>query len=343
MALMAVDTFTSILPTAYRRALERSIPNLGGRHPSLREPLLRDLDMRLVANPPRTLQIVASAAIDDPVREKIRTRVAQQTNEELEQTVLDHPELFEGAVARVPASDADWGISYIKDIIARSDTLLGLQMLTMESGRPVTDPSLDPLRTALSDARRPLWIRPAREHQGTSGSAREEALSQVRETARNIGLAHWQSHFPTLPVILHFGVAALWNLSEDDSHALRGMYLDTAGATAEQISSAARLFGADRILLSSDAPFSTTPLDMEQEALDAIRSTQLEDSQKEAILVGNWEKLRSSIPMHIQSEKDAYEQDKAQAKATERTREDADDAGDPDGAEDGEDRGEEIR
>lgn len=309
--MKAIDVFTHVFPTAYRRALDRSIPNLGGRHPSLREPLLRDLDMRLVANPPQTLQVTASVVIDDQIREKIRTRVAQQTNTELATTVLDHPELFEGAIARITVSDIAWSTHYIADTIARSDILLGIQMLTTESGKPVTDPHFDPIRTALAEQKRPLWIRSAQEHTPGNDDIFKKSLDDIRIFFSSLMKDEWTQRFAGMPIIIHEGVAALADM-QDQPQDLHGIYLDTAGASSEQIERAALQFGANHLLFSSDAPFGPDPLSLELNALDTIDHTNLADKQKIAIKLTNWESLRSSIPMHVQTEKDTYQLDKAE-------------------------------
>jgi predicted TIM-barrel fold metal-dependent hydrolase len=322
--MKAIDVFTHVFPTTYRRALDRSIPNLGGRHPSLREPLLRDFDMRLVANPPQTLQVTASVVIDDQIREKIRTRVAQQTNTELATTVLDHPELFEGAIARITVSDIAWSTHYIADTIARSDILLGIQMLTTESGKLVTDPSFDPIRTALAAQKRPLWIRSSQEHAPGNEDIFEKSLDDIRSFFAAMIEDEWTARFAGMPVIIHEGVAALADL-QDLQNNLHGIYLDTAGATSEQIEHAASLFGADRLLFSSDAPFGPDPLSVEQNALDVIDHSSLGDDEKMAIKLTNWESLRSSIPMHVQTEKDTYQLDKAEQERKEAEKKAADD------------------
>lgn len=323
--MKAIDVFTHILPTAYRRALDRSIPNVGGRHPSLREPLLQDFDMRLVANPVQTLQVTASVVIDDQIRAKIQPRVAEQTNAELTQTVLDHPELFEGAIARVAASDMNWSAHYIADTIARSDILLGVQMMTKESGISLTDSQYDPVRDALSRSHRILWVRSAIEHAPGNAHVLSTTLDDIRQVTDSIAHDQWTSRFAEMPIIIHMGVAALSDATDKQAHEYAGLYLDTACASSEQIERAASLFGADHILFSSDAPFGPDPLCIEQNALDAIDHTHLSDEQKTAIKLNTWESLRSSIPMHVQTEKDAYQLDKAEQAKREAAKKAADD------------------
>lgn len=317
-----IDVFTHVLPRAYERALERSQANLGARHPSVRENLLTDMDMRLVANPPRSLQIVGSVIFDEQIREKYRAEVAQAANRELSQLVLDHPELFEGAIAHLPLNDLEFSCHYLADTIARSDTLVGIQMLTHEDGRNFADEQNSALFSMLNEVRRPVWLHPVAEH--SSPHFLESAKQQLLATVRDLMDLRWAASYPRVRVILHGGVAALFAQGEVSAEATRltaqqNFVVDTAWANSLEITTAVKTLGAGRVLFSSDSPFATETgvesLDVAQHALEQVKSAQIDEQEKQLVLSGSWEHMRARIPVNVLSEQDLYEEEKAQAEA----------------------------
>ena len=336
--MISVDSFTHFYPRSYRRAAERVLPNLGGTHPFLRESLLTDLDMRLVANPPRSVQIISLPVIEE-AEETMGTHTFEAANDELAQAVLDHPELFLGAVARLDMHDPAWSARYVTDTIARSDSLVGIQMLPRETGLPLTGDSFGPLFAAIDDSRRPVIVHP-RSHARNMADCRDTWAQDLARFLKDLEGSALLSDHPHLRLILHGGSLLTPETLTDAISQIDGarrIFVDTALADATQIAAVADVIGPDHVLFSSEAPFAADgqdPLDMEAAAMQAVRDANLGGKATQDVLGGTVSVMRRTLPVNVKSEEDAYKEDKAEAdrqKAAEderRARELEDDSGD---------------
>ena len=319
--MVSIDVFTHVLPRSYRRAAERTIPNLGERYPFLRQSLLADMDMRLVANPPRSLQIIALPIVSE-AEETMGTHALESANNELAQTVLDHPELFIGAIARLSAKAKDraWSAHYVSDTIGRSDSIVGVQMLTRENDLPLADPSLEPLFDAIDASRRPVFVHPLAHARDMAG-CRDQWKKDLEQMLKDLASSNVLTGHPHLLLVLHGGAllggTALASLLDAIPGSQR-IAVDTALASSRQIAEAAKALGAGRVLFSSEAPFAADgqdPLDAEFTAMKAVRDAGLSDQEADAILGGTIQSIRRHLPVNVKSEADAYKEDRAAQKA----------------------------
>ncbi len=317
--MIFIDVLTHVFPRSYRRAAERVIPNLGQKYPFTREPLLTDLDMRLVANPPRSVQVIALPVIEE-AEKTMGTHTFETANQELAQTVLDHPELFIGALARLDMADAAWSAGYVADTIARSDSLVGIELLTREQGLPLTDASFAPIFQAIDASRRPVFVHPL-SHSRDMASCRQQWAGQLSRMLEDLASSTLLANNPHLRLVLHGGALLDRQTLADALSHLSGkgadrLYVDTALAGSTQISTAAQVLGADHLLFSSEAPFASNggdPLDMETAAMEAVRAADLGERQTQAVLGGTLAAIRRSLPVNVKSEEDTYKEDKAVA------------------------------
>lgn len=314
--MISIDVFTHVLPRSYRRAAERVIPNFGGKYPFMRENLLTDLDMRLVANPPRSVQIISVPVIEE-AEKTMDTHTFEATNSELENDVLDHPELFLGAIARLDMRDVPWSTRFVIDTIARSDSLVGIQMLTRENGTPLTDARFSRLWTAIDISRRPVFLHP-RAHARNMALCRAQWVKDLTQAVADLSSSTLLASHPHVRIVLHGGALVpadtLAPLARLDGG--RRVYVDTALATSEKIAVAAKTLGTDHVLFSSEAPFASTgkdPLDMESAAMQAVHDAHLGTKGTAAILGDTFRAIRRSLPVNVKSEADEYKDEKAAA------------------------------
>lgn len=341
--MISIDVFSHVFTRSYRRAIERVIPNLGGRYPFTRENLLTDMDMRLVANPPKSVQIISVPVISE-AEKSMDSHTFEATTHELEELVLDHPELFLSALARIDMVDPAWSARFVTDTIARSDSLVGIQMMTRENGLPLTVSNYQPLWKAIDTSRRPVFIHPL-SHSRKMADCIDSWVKDLTQALADITSSTLLADYPHVRIVLHGGALLDERTLENAVNALSArssvsrLYIDTALARTDQIQTASRIVGADHVLFSSEAPFAsddTDPLDMQSAAMRTVKEADLGDRATAAILGGTFTALRRTLPVNVKSEEDEYKEERAAAdrkKAGEeekRARELSDDSDDSD-------------
>ena len=298
---IAVDVCAFALPREYCDARRASDP--AWKAPANR--LLTDMDLRLVANPPMSQEIIAcpGAAAAPTVAE------ADAANAGLKRMVSDDPEMFQGAIAAAPLKDIAQAVHVLRADVAASDLLLGVGLPAVFEGTPISDERFEPLFAAAEQVQRPVWLL-AGKNATNSDAAGEGGNAAAKVLAGLVSSGCFQRH-PRLLLIVHGALAdgptataaALAPLGDSLP---AGLFLDTAGADAGAIEGAAGVFGAARLLFGTGLPADGVAHESDGPdcdeavlALARLDAAGLSEGDRHAVRCGNWEALVSCLPIDM--------------------------------------------
>ncbi len=159
---MIIDIFTHFLTARYFREMTEVAPHFG----RLRKLApLHDLDVRL-----RTMDGFADyrqvLSLPNPPLEAITTpavgaALARVANDEMADLVERHRDRFPAFVAALPMHDMEAAMAELHRAI-RELGARGVQVYTNVAGRPLDDPTFEPLFAAMAEYDLPIWLHPTR-------------------------------------------------------------------------------------------------------------------------------------------------------------------------------------
>jgi predicted TIM-barrel fold metal-dependent hydrolase len=324
---MIIDSYTHFMPLQLIKAME----SMGIAPAAVRRlsavPELFDLEARFRAmdefgdyrqifslpNPPLETVTTPEQAIE----------LARINNDAMAEVVRLHPQRFPTFIAALPFHDME---STLTELTRAVETLgaRGIQIFTNVNGRPVDDPSFEPLFAAMAGYGLPVWLHPARTAAMTDYKA--EQLSRFEmwwcfgwpyETSvamARLVLSGIFDRYPTLKIITHHlggmipyfdkrieeGMAQLGTRTqtEDYSGILPSLkrpvmeyfhlfYGDTALFGAGRgLPCGVNFFGVDNVIFATDAPFAPVAA-----TRDGVAQLELTQGQIDAIFHRNMEKL----------------------------------------------------
>ena len=324
---MIVDIFTHVLPKDFTGALERQGSRFGlvKRLMEVRE--LHDLDRRfrtmdalgdyrqIVALPNPPIEAFADAATG--------AELARIANDGMAELVARHPDRFPGFIAALSLNDIEASLREIERAVTKLSAV-GVQIFTNVNGKPLDAPEFEPLFAALARLDRPIWLHPARTAETTDYAAEKFSRFELWwcfgwpydtsvAMARLVFSGIFDRH-PGLDIITHHlggmvpffdkrieaGLAVLGSRTREEDYSgvlaalkrphidyFKLFYADTALFGASHgLACGLGFFGAKHVVFATDAPFGPIA-----ETRDAILDGGLETADRDAILVGNAERL----------------------------------------------------
>ena len=240
--------------------------------------------------------------------------LAQLANDELGQLVAAHPDRFAGFAAGLPLNDVE---ASLEELDRAVETLgaLGIQVYSNVGGRPLDDPSYQPVFARVAELGRAIWLHPARattsadyETEASSRFGLWWALGWPFETslamARLVHSGLFDRH-PELPVVAHHGGAMIPFFSErleplDAELAsaaaggsfvdrFRAFYADTIIGTPAALRCSIDFFGVDRVLFGTDMPFGGPGV--VHEAIATLNALELPEADRAKIFHANAERV----------------------------------------------------
>jgi uncharacterized protein len=242
--------------------------------------------------------------------------LARLANDTMAELVGKHPRRFVGFAASLPLDDPDACVAELERSV-RELGALGAQVFTNVNGRAPDDPRYEPLWARLAELDRSLWVHGARRPQtpdyvgedrsrfglwASLGWPYEMGLFSARMVVSGLFDRH-----PSLRVYLHHSggmtasfarrVGPSWlelqppaaddeatyaRLERPVSEYFGLFYADTSGQTPIAMGAALAFFGADHVMLGSDAPFGMLP-----GHLRTVAELPVSDAEREQVLGGN--------------------------------------------------------
>jgi predicted TIM-barrel fold metal-dependent hydrolase len=246
--------------------------------------------------------------------------MARIANDAMADLVTRYPDRFVGFAASLPMDDADAALLEVDRAVEQMGAL-GVQVFTNVNGRAPDDPRYEPLWARLAALDRTVWVHGAR--RASTPDYEGEELSRYGMWAAlgwpyEMGLFSGRmvasgvvDRYPGLRFYLHHSggmtstfsrrvnsswlelqarapedVAAYARLQQPVADAFKLFYADTSGQTQIAIQAALSFFGAEHVLLGSDAPFGSP-----MTHLATLSQLEMSDADRALLLGGNAQRL----------------------------------------------------
>lgn len=272
------------------------------------DPLMSDVERRLetmdeVGVDQQVLSLsIPHVYVDDPAK---AAELAKLTNDLLAEIKADHPDRFR-AVAVLPFPHVDEAVKEF----ARATDDLGLDGVTLGgniNGRPLDDPSFEPVFQAMGEHETLLVLHPmfppGAEHLAdydlapAVGFAMDTSAAVLRliyggvierNPGMNVVVPHLGAYIPYVWDRIERShqtrPEARVNVERPPTYYLSQMYYDSVNFHPPAWDCALRTVGVDHLVLGSDYPFALGGMDRAVETIDGL---DLDADQKERIYSGN--------------------------------------------------------
>lgn len=226
--------------------------------------------------------------------------LCRAANIELQSMVQDYPQVFVGAVGMVPMNDIAAALRLIDEQVAPADGLAGIQLFTRAMGKPISDPSFEPIFEKMAKLQLPIWLHPVFDERLTENSL---TFSWEYEQTKAMDLlvqAGIFKRYPNLKIIVHHAGAMVPFFAERiryiegvDAYAdYKRFYVDTAIlGNPQALALTVDFFGADHVLYGTDAPLGVPPFGADKVITQALYDAGLTTEQLALIFHDNWMKL----------------------------------------------------
>ena len=330
-----IDIFTHIWPAPFYKALRDvtgEMTDITRRSEAV--PMMIDLDRRFEVMDmfgPDYMQVLslASPPIEKVASPEQAVKLGRIGSESLADLCAEHPRRFPGFIATVamnsPETLVDESRYAIEDCGAK-----GVQIYSNINGKPLDLPEFLPFFQYMAEAKKPVWLHPARGASMADYASEEESMYEIwwtfgwpYESSAAMARLVFAGVFdkaPGLSVITHHAggmvpyfegrVGPGWDQlgartsNRDYSTVLsdlkrphldyfKNFYADTATfGSVKAIEHAIDFFGEDRVLFASDAPFDPEGGPMYiRETIASVESLPVSDSVRQKIYQDNAVKL----------------------------------------------------
>lgn len=301
---LPIDVFAHVLAPDFYQKMLTIDPTIPQKAPYVKAAALTDMAFRQNNNTIATQQIISMMNLnpEDFVAATPALELCRDANDELDQLVTDHPDLFLGAVAMLPLNNLAGALQIMTEQVAPNPQLFGVQLFTRALGKSIADASFEPIFATAEKLDLPIWLHPVFDDRKPDNNivfSWEYELTQAMLQLVAAGI--FQRH-PQLKIIVHHAGAMVpffagrvdAILPADQAQDLHKFYVDTAilgNPTALQLTT--EFFGADHVLFGTDAPLGIAPVGASQEILAAIDDMTVPDKVKQQIRTANARKLLS--------------------------------------------------
>jgi len=305
---MKIDVFAHILPEKYLKTYSQKnkavLKNVEARTRTVTDLNVR---LRLMDRYPDVLQVItlAQPALEKYASPEDAVELAKIANDELAELVVKYPDKFIAAVACLPMNDVEAALEETDRAITQLG-LKGVQLYSRINGEPLDNPKFKPLYEKMARYDLPIWIHPCPYEKldpfgsGIFGWPFETASAMLRLVVSGIF-----NDYPNIKFITHhcgsmvpyFEKRIKWAMplvfgvncpAPNPEEHFRKFYNDTAvyGSTPALMCAYA-FFGADHMLLGTDAPLGGSNTGLTRETILSVERMNIPDIEKEKILLHN--------------------------------------------------------
>ncbi|KXT75528.1 amidohydrolase family protein [Streptococcus sp. DD12] len=292
-----IDVFAHVFLPEYQKRMTKLAPQLFERMPFLQNPVLADMTLRRKHQPEGVLQVISHVNVnpEDYLPGRSAVLMAKKANQELVQTVKNHPDLFAGGVAMLALNDVEGSLT-ILDQVAQTPELLGIQLFSRHLGQSWVAESFRPIFAKAAELDLPIWLHPVFDERKPDNNIVFSWEYEQTQAMLELVQAGLFKEFPQLKIIVHHAGAMVpyfagridHILPEEQAQDFRKFYVDTAIlGNPKALDLAVDFFGVERVLFGTDAPLGVAPAGATELILEAIEALPLQVTEKEAILSGN--------------------------------------------------------
>ena len=324
-----VDIYCHIFPDKFFQEMNRIAPKLGNIGARLRGvKKLFDLDERFREmdrfGDYREIISLPNPPIEDFATGDVGMSLARIGNDAMAELCAQHPKRFPTFVAAVSMTDVEGSVQEARRAVTELGAG-GIQIFTNIAGKPLDDPSFEPIFKTMAELDRPIWLHPARtasmpdyavesksryEMWWCFGWPYETSVAMVRLVFSGLF-----DRYPGLKIITHHlggmipyydgrigpGMQVLGSRTLDEDYSkvlpslkrphldyLHDFYGDTAlfGGGIHAVRCGLEFFGAEHVVFATD-----TPLGPIAPTIEVIRRLDISESDRYKIYCGNAERL----------------------------------------------------
>jgi predicted TIM-barrel fold metal-dependent hydrolase len=324
-----VDIYCHIFPDKFFQEMNRIAPKLGNIGARLRGvKKLFDLDERFREmdrfGDYREIISLPNPPIEDFATGDIGMALARIGNDAMAELCAQHPRRFPTFVAAVSMTDVEGSVQEARRAVTELGAG-GIQIFTNIAGKPLDDPSFEPIFKTMAELDRPIWLHPARTAAMTDyasepksryemwwcfGWPYETSVAMVRLVFSGVF-----DRYPGLKIITHHlggmipyydgrigpGMQVLGSRTLDEDYSkvlsslkrphldyLHDFYGDTAlfGGGIQAVRCGLEFFGAEHVVFATD-----TPLGPIAPTIEVIRRLDISENDRYKIYCGNAERL----------------------------------------------------
>jgi predicted TIM-barrel fold metal-dependent hydrolase len=324
-----VDIYCHIFPDKFFQEMNRIAPRLGNIGARLRGVTkLFDLDERFREmdrfGDYREIISLPNPPIEDFATGDVGISLARIGNDAMAELCAQHPKRFPTFVAAVSMTDVEGSVAEAR----RACTELGaggIQIFTNVAGKPLDDPSFEPIFKTMAELDRPIWLHPARTAAMTDYPAEAKSRYEMwwcfgwpydtSVAMVRLVFSGLFDRYPGLKIITHHlggmipyydgrigpGLQVLGSRTLDEDYSkvlpslkrphldyLHDFYGDTAlfGGGIHAVRCGLEFFGAEHVVFATD-----TPLGPIAPTIEVIRRLDISDNDRYKIYCGNAERL----------------------------------------------------
>ncbi len=161
-----VDIYCHIFPDKFFQEMNRIAPKLGNIGARLRGvKKLFDLDERFREmdrfGDYREIISLPNPPIEDFATGDVGMSLARIGNDAMAELCAQHPKRFPTFVAAVSMTDVEGSVQEARRAVTELGAG-GIQIFTNIAGKPLDDPSFEPIFKTMAELDRPIWLHPAR-------------------------------------------------------------------------------------------------------------------------------------------------------------------------------------
>lgn len=300
--MTVIDVFAHVLPPKFLAKMNAIHPQILNQFPYMKNALLTDLAQHRASLSADHQQILSLVNLnpEDFVDADQAAALCRFGNAELAELVRANRDVFPAGVAMLPLNNVPAALEIIDEQVAHSDALVGVQLFTQALGRPITDPTYEPIFAKLAEIGVPIWLHPVFDTHKTDNNLTFSWEYELTQAMYGIVAAKYFRKYPRLKVIVHHAGAMVPYFSQrikyiqstEDYADFQKFYVDTAIlGNPQALDLAASFFGVDHVLFGTDSPFGIPPVGPTAVIEQAVQDMALTPVQKQAILHDNWHRL----------------------------------------------------
>lgn len=297
-----IDVFAHVLPPRFYARMLEIEPGIPKRYAFFNNPTLSNMENRRAHWDGQTRQVISfvNALPEDYVGPDEASELCWEGNEELMGMRRANADMFEAAVLMVPMNNMAEAVRIVREQVVGNDDVVGVQIFTRALGLSIADEQFRLLFSALAEANVPAWLHPVFDTRKPDNNIVFSWEYELTQAMMQMVQASLLQDFPGLKVICHHAGAMVpffagrvdRILPSAQAADMRKFYVDTAIlGNPRALDLAVDYYGADHVLFGTDAPLGIPPAGATREILAAIDQMRVSDTDKDAILYGNYQRI----------------------------------------------------
>lgn len=296
-----IDVFAHVLPPKFLKEFQRQVPDIVEKNPFVQIPSLSDFQLRHQGFSDGVKEIISNVNLnpEDYFDPDESASLCRSGNQEMQQIARDNPDIFSNVVAMLPMNNIKQAEQIMEENVAQPD-VVGVQLFTRALGKSIADPEFETIFDTSERLNQPIWLHPVFDERKPDNNIVFSWEYELTQAMYQIVEAGYFEKYPNLKIIVHHAGAMIpffsqrikYIMSEQQYNDFKKFYVDTAilGNT-KALELTVDFFGADHVLLGTDAPFAKMPIGDTDEIIQAVEDMNISDEEKEMIFSNNIEKM----------------------------------------------------